>query len=142
MGVKAPKSACAYALVNGKYEKICDFTNITSSDATAYWISASFNAVKTDKIKFEFTLDGAFMYLNEVEVHGKVSEGGDAMLGDVNGDGEIDKYDYIAVKRAVMGTLTLTDAQKKAADVNGKDGIEKFDYILIKRHVMGTYKIA
>jgi hypothetical protein len=40
-----------------------------------------------------------------------------------------------------MGTLTLTEAQQKAADVNKKDGVEKYDYILIKRHVMGTYKI-
>ncbi len=142
MGVKAPKSACAYALVNGKYEKICDFTNISTSDVTAYWISAEFDAVKTDKIKFEFTLDGGFMYLNEVEVHGKAAEDEQIRLGDVNGDGEVDKYDYIALKRAVMGTLTLTDAQQKAADVNGKDGVEKYDYILIKRHVMGTYKIA
>ncbi len=64
------------------------------------------------------------------------------VLGDVNGDSEVDKYDYIALKRAVMGTLDLTDAQQKAADVNGKDGVEKYDYILIKRHVMGTYTIG
>lgn len=62
-------------------------------------------------------------------------------LGDVNNNGEIEKYDYIAVKRAVLGTLTLNDIQQKAADVNGKDGVEKYDYILVKRHVLGTYKI-
>ncbi|MBQ5837525.1 MAG: phosphodiester glycosidase family protein [Clostridia bacterium] len=63
------------------------------------------------------------------------------MLGDVNGNGEIEKYDYIAVKRAVMGTLDLDETQQKAADVNKKDGVEKYDYILVKRHVMGTFKI-
>jgi lysophospholipase L1-like esterase len=62
-------------------------------------------------------------------------------LGDVNDNGEIEKYDYIAVKRAVMGTLTLDETQQKAADVNVKNGVEKYDYILIKRHVMGTFKI-
>ncbi len=63
------------------------------------------------------------------------------VLGDVNGKDGIEKYDYIAVKRAVMGTLTLDETQQKAADVNKKDGVEKYDYILIKRHVMGTYTI-
>ena len=62
-------------------------------------------------------------------------------LGDVNDNGEIEKYDYIAVKRAVMNTLTLDETQQKAADVNGKDGVEKYDYILVKRHVMKTYTI-
>jgi hypothetical protein len=63
-------------------------------------------------------------------------------LGDVNKNGEIEKYDYIAVKRAVMGTLSLDETQEKAADVNGKAGVEKYDYILIKRHVMGTFTIG
>ena len=62
-------------------------------------------------------------------------------LGDVNDNGEIEKYDYIAVKRAVMNTLTLDETQQKAANVNLKDGVEKYDYILIKRHVMKTYVI-
>lgn len=63
------------------------------------------------------------------------------LSGDVNCDGEVDKYDYIAVKRAVMGTLALEDTQKLTADVNEDGSIDKFDYILIKRHVMGTYVI-
>ena len=64
------------------------------------------------------------------------------ILGDVNGKDGVEKYDYILVKRAVMGTITLSDTQKAAADVNKKDGVEKYDYILIKRHVMGTFTIA
>ncbi|MBR5780289.1 MAG: phosphodiester glycosidase family protein [Clostridia bacterium] len=70
-----------------------------------------------------------------------VPEEPEYILGDVNGKDGIEKYDYIAVKRAVMGTLTLDETQQKAADVNKKDGVEKYDYILIKRHVMGTFKI-
>ena len=66
----------------------------------------------------------------------------DVILGDVNGKDGIEKYDYILVKRAVMGTVELSEAQQKAADVNGKDGVEKYAYILIKRHVMGTIEIG
>ncbi len=64
------------------------------------------------------------------------------VIGDVNGNGDVEKYDYIAVKRAVMGTLSLDETQQKAADVNGASGVEKYDYILIKRHVMGTFTIG
>ncbi len=72
----------------------------------------------------------------------EIIKNNDYKLGDVNNDGEVDKYDYIIVKRAVVGATTLTDVQKLAADINRKDGVEKFDYILIKRHVMGTYTIG
>ncbi len=63
------------------------------------------------------------------------------ILGDVNNDGTIDKYDYILVKRAVMKTIELNNVQSLSADVNGKDGVEKYDYIIIKRHVMKTITI-
>lgn len=63
-------------------------------------------------------------------------------LGDINDNGSVDKYDYIAVKRAVMGTLNLDKAQQKAADINGNGAVDKYDYVLVKRHVMGTYVIA
>lgn len=142
MGVKAPKSVCAYALIDGKYEKICDFTGISSGDAVAYWITAEADNVKTDTVKFEFTLDGAFMYLNEIEVHGESVGDTSYMLGDVNRNGEIDKYDYILVKRAVMKTIKLNAEQLLAADVNKDGDVEKYDYILIKRHVMKTYTIG
>lgn len=64
------------------------------------------------------------------------------MLGDVNFSGEIEKYDYILVKRAAMKTVTLDAAQILAADVNENSEVEKYDYILIKRHCMKTYTIG
>lgn len=70
-----------------------------------------------------------------------ISEAVQFKLGDVNDNGEIDKYDYILVKRAVLNTIALNDVQKRAANVNEKDGVDKYDYILIKRHVLKTYTI-
>ncbi|MBR5779641.1 MAG: InlB B-repeat-containing protein [Clostridia bacterium] len=61
--------------------------------------------------------------------------------GDVNNNGEIEKYDYILVKRYIMKTVTFTDEQLVSGDVNANGELEKFDYILIKRHVMKTYTI-
>jgi hypothetical protein len=65
----------------------------------------------------------------------------DAKLGDVNYDGTVDKYDYILIKRAVMETYTLNDAQVLTADIDKNGAVDKFDYILLKRAVMGTYTI-
>ncbi len=62
-------------------------------------------------------------------------------LGDVNGNGKIEKYDYILVKRAVMNTVTLDEVKLASADVNKNGKVEKYDYILIKRHVMNTFVI-
>ncbi len=62
--------------------------------------------------------------------------------GDVNFNGEIEKFDYILVKRACMNTVTLDKKQLLSADVNGNGEVEKFDYILIKRHCMKTFEIG
>ncbi len=62
--------------------------------------------------------------------------------GDVNGNGQIEIYDYLMVKRAVMGTLDFDEAQQQAADINGDNVVDKLDYLLVKRHVMGTFVIA
>lgn len=61
--------------------------------------------------------------------------------GDVDGDGKVTAKDYILLKRAVMGTYTLTDEQKEAADINGDGKINAVDYMLVKRAVLGTYEI-
>lgn len=139
MGVKPPKSVCAYALIDGEYVKIGDFTGITTEDAVAYWITAEIDNVVTDTVKFEFELDGAFMYLNEIEVHGTEADGSDIILGDVDLNGTIDTYDYLLVKRGYFGTVSLSDKQKTAADVNKNGQIDTYDYMLVKRIFFGTY---
>ena len=64
------------------------------------------------------------------------------MPGDVNNNGEIDSYDYMLLKRSVLGTFKLTEAQKAVADVNHDKDINAYDYMLVKRHVIGTFKIG
>lgn len=61
--------------------------------------------------------------------------------GDLNGNGEIDKFDYIVIKRHCMKTISLNEEQLLRGDINQNGEIEKFDYILVKRHVMKTYAI-
>ncbi len=62
-------------------------------------------------------------------------------LGDVNGDGVVDKKDYAIVKRYCFDTAVLNDQQLMAADVNSDGVVDKKDYGLLKRHCFGTYVI-
>ncbi len=63
-------------------------------------------------------------------------------LGDIDGNDEITAADYVFTKRAVMGTYSLTEAQKKAADIDKNGSITAADYVLVKRAVMGTYVLG
>lgn len=65
-----------------------------------------------------------------------------ASLGDINADGDIDKYDYILVKRHCFGTRGLAEEEMSRADVNSDGNIDRYDYILIKRHCFKTYVIG
>ena len=149
-GIKTPEYVKAYTSLDGvKFEERGSFY-VSAYDET-YESELKLDC-KARFVKVEFKLTGTFAFVSEIEVFGAQANDDDDdddddnkpeyTLGDVNGKDGIEKYDYIAVKRAVMGTLTLSETQQKAADVNGKDGVEKYDYILIKRHVMGTYTIG
>ncbi len=91
--------------------------------------------------------DGAFNSKDDIEKfnangdYAIVTEAELFMVGDVNGDNKIDKYDYLLIKRHVMGTLVLGADVLDVANVNKDDKVDKYDYLLIKRHVMGTYVI-
>ena len=63
------------------------------------------------------------------------------VLGELNGSGDIEKYDYILVKRFCMKTLALNDAQLIAADATRDGKVDRYDYILVKRHCLGTFTI-
>ena len=63
------------------------------------------------------------------------------ILGDVDESLEIDSRDYFLLKRFVLVSMTLTDAQQRRADVNESGEIDALDYLLLKRYCLGTYFI-
>ena len=67
------------------------------------------------------------------------SEPEKAVGGDANGDGKLDQYDYIQVKRVYFGTLTVNSTERARADVNSDGEVNQYDYILVKRANFGTY---
>ena len=44
------------------------------------------------------------------------------------------------MKRAVLGSASLSESQKKQADVNGDGKVDTTDYLLAKRAYLGTYE--
>lgn len=78
---------------------------------------------------------------NTTVVFGAERPGASPAPGDINGDGEVNAQDYMAVKRFVLGTLSLTEAQTAGADVNGDGAADAQDYMMLKRIVLGTYQL-
>ena len=74
--------------------------------------------------------DGSYNFDGYEYILGNESED-DALLGDVNGDGKVNKDDADDVQKYDAGTGTLTDAAKKRADVNGDGVIDAGDTVKI-----------
>lgn len=64
------------------------------------------------------------------------------IYGDVNGDGAIDKLDYLAVLRHFYKYTEYTGVYKLAADANKDNAVDKLDYLAILRHYYGYAKIV
>ena len=63
-------------------------------------------------------------------------ESADVLLGDVNGDSEVDANDLTALSRHVAKIEEITDeALLKAADVNSDSGVDANDLTLLSRYV-------
>ncbi len=66
----------------------------------------------------------------------------EGMLGDVDGNGAIDQFDYLLVKRAYFNTYALTADEENRADVDQSGEVDQMDYLYIKRHYFNTYVIG
>lgn len=55
------------------------------------------------------------------------------LLGDVDGNGKIEKADHMLVRSAVLGKTKLCPEAQKRADVNGDGRVDAADYVAAKR---------
>ncbi|MBE6692844.1 MAG: hypothetical protein E7586_05955 [Ruminococcaceae bacterium] len=60
------------------------------------------------------------------------------MMGDLNGNEEIDSVDYALLKRAYFG---LFGVDMEIGDINGNEEIDSVDYSLLKRVYFGLYTL-
>ncbi|MFH1900336.1 MAG: dockerin type I repeat-containing protein, partial [Patescibacteria group bacterium] len=59
------------------------------------------------------------------------------ILGDIDGNGEVQMYDAALVSQYVAGIIDFTPAQKEAADANGDGKISDLDSHVIADYVVG-----
>lgn len=65
---------------------------------------------------------------------------GDVLLGDVNGDGNINIFDALMILQHIKGDIDLSDVP--AADVNGDGNINIFDALMILQHIKGDIDLT
>lgn len=58
------------------------------------------------------------------------------VLGDISRDGKITAYDYVLIRLNILGKLTMTEVQQKAADINGNGRIDVGDYVAVRLHIL------
>ena len=63
------------------------------------------------------------------------------ILGDVNGDGELNATDYIQIKSFFLSITTLEDFYLTAANIDKQGSIDATDYIKVKSHFLGNIDI-
>jgi len=147
-GIMAPESIVAYVSEDGT-----DYTELGSlvlpeGDDPA-WASLALDNVSAQYVKLVFTATGTWTFINEIEVYANEAEPDESepeeetktVLGNIDGDEDVDAADYILIKRAVLNTFNMTEEQKKLADIDKDGDVDATDYVLVKRIVLGTYKI-
>ncbi len=102
-------------------------------DGDYYDIAADLNPMASVNIDgssleiFDPERDNGFKYFTCGSTYAK---------GDVNGDGKVNLFDYVAVKSHVLGKSTLPEDQQIRADLNGDGRINMFDYVALKSQVI------
>ncbi len=62
-------------------------------------------------------------------------------IGDVDGNGDVNAFDYMFVKRYCLRTYKPVNIDYEVWDVNRDNDINAIDYMMIKRHVLGTFRL-
>ena len=122
---------------------------------TTEWVNFAGEETVTGRyVRLTVVIQGAFAFINEIEVYGvpvKTDDPDDpddpvdptpsGMIGDVNCNGKLDALDYAYLKRHIMGTFKLTDEGLALADIDGNGKLNSLDYMFLKRAFLGTYMI-
>ena len=65
------------------------------------------------------------------------------VLGDANGDGNVNSGDLFAIQKHLVGSKMISDVPlKTAADVNRDGTINSGDLFTIQKHLLGSKKIS
>ncbi len=62
------------------------------------------------------------------------------IIGDLCHDGKLDSFDLVILKQAVMGTKSLTPAERAQADLNFDGKVNSADINLLSKYLLGAIK--
>lgn len=60
--------------------------------------------------------------------------------GDVNGDGSINSFDYIALSQHIFSGEPLNELQLEACDIMQDGSVNIADVIILRRYILGSYE--
>ena len=83
--------------------------------------------------KYLSAYQNAIQWKDFFNIHGDL---GGVILGDVNGDGNVDITDVVAIANFVMGSESDNFVEANA-DMNGDNSIDVTDVVALANHVMG-----
>lgn len=64
------------------------------------------------------------------------------IYGDIDGDSNISVVDLLYIKKNILGDISLSGANKKAADINKDGKVDVVDLLLLKKYLLQEYSIT
>ena len=83
------------------------------------------------------TIDASNAAITGAYLKADTSEAAEAVLGDVNEDGEIDILDIIVLNKSILGKENLSVQGQKNADVNHSGKLDSGDSLDILKYIVG-----
>lgn len=89
------------------------------------------------QLEWKYVKDGNLSYGTDTAALDNVRIGDGGMLGDVDGNGNVDTTDALYALRQALGIMELPADQRQRADVNGDGIIDTTDALYILRYALG-----
>lgn len=99
------------------------YDNVSIADEIQLSVGGGSTTTPSDTESTETTLGG--------------STGGDILLGDVNGDGDVKSNDLLLLKKYLLGLAEETDINMLNSDTTGDGEVKSNDLLLLKKYLLG-----